>query len=394
VDRKSTDFPAGYAGKAAAIAAGLLLAFGACGSNSKKARTPTGSTGSVKTVGKNDGKPVMGNNVKTTEIGGNGSSGTGTTPPDGDAVTKPGSAGTSTAGGAAKPPPIQPPVREPTMAEVKGQLQRHLIAGKNALRQNQPNQAISQAKSALAVYSQSIDAVVLLAQAYYAKKLDDTAEVLLTDVLRDRAKRAKAEKNAGLYYTLGLIYKRTNRDKLAAKAFAKVVNELDSNHKGALLNLAVDHLKNKLWPEAQKLMERLVKKLGVKTAVTYNNLASAYRGRSAAASISKSARRRLLRNAEYYYKKALFVNKDYAPAIFNLGILYLDADPFPLGTNGNVTTLRRLEKAKTQFDDYMKLTGSKADRPRLLQKLARRRLKKEKKRLKKLKKKRKKRGSK
>ncbi|HEY0483160.1 MAG TPA: hypothetical protein VGD37_36815, partial [Kofleriaceae bacterium] len=55
-----------------------------------------------------------------------------------------------------------------------------------------------------------------------------------------------------------------------------------------------------------------------------------------------------VRRAEAAYKRALQAGSNYGPAYYNLGLLYLDNDPFP----GLPDTLLRLNTSKTYFDQY------------------------------------------
>ena len=70
-------------------------------------------------------------------------------------------------------------------------------------------------------------------------------------------------------------------------------------------------------------------------AVTLTALGSAYRGRSADYPPGAPERAQYIQQAEATYKRALSANPSYGPAYYDLGLLYLDADPFPSG-GGNL----------------------------------------------------------
>ena len=55
-----------------------------------------------------------------------------------------------------------------------------------------------------------------------------------------------------------------------------------------------------------------------------------------------------MRSAEAAYKRALQANADCGPAYYNLGLLYLDTDPFP----GLADNLQRLSASKAYFEQY------------------------------------------
>jgi hypothetical protein len=69
-------------------------------------------------------------------------------------------------------------------------------------------------------------------------------------------------------------------------------------------------------------------------------------------------RNELLRKAEEQYNKSKNINKNYAAAYYNLGLLYLDADPFPEGKSGEMDLIKRLQKAKNFFNEYRSMPGA------------------------------------
>ena len=82
-------------------------------------------------------------------------------------------------------------------------------------------------------------------------------------------------------------------------------------------------------------------------------LGSSYRGRSADYPQGASERDGFVRQAEGAYKRALQANNAYGPAYYNLGLLYLDTDPFP----GVTDNLIRLNAAKQFFEQYKNMPG-------------------------------------
>jgi hypothetical protein len=113
-------------------------------------------------------------------------------------------------------------------------------------------------------------------------------------------------------------------------------------------------LKNSQFAAAQATFEKLTKQLNRVDPVTLTSLGSALRGRSAEFPQNNPERNQFLINAQQAYERALQVSgNQYAPAMYNLGLLFLDADPFP----GISDPVVRLNKAKDQFDKYQKLPG-------------------------------------
>jgi tetratricopeptide (TPR) repeat protein len=261
------------------------------------------------------------------------------------------SAGSSTQPGAE--PAVQFPNLDPDPAQAKAQVDQQLAVARQALAQNPPDAdgALHAAKQALAIDASSVDAAAYVAFAYYHKKQYDTAELVLDELF----KRPTAKQNANVYYVYGLVYDHTNRPEQALLAYRKAV-ELNPSFASAWINLGVHQLRNKQYAEAQTTFERLTKEFGRNDAVTLTSLGSAYRGRSADYPVGSAERNQFILAAEAAYKRALGVNASYGPAYYNLGLLYLDADPFPSG-GGSLDTLQRLNAAKGYLDQYKNMPG-------------------------------------
>jgi tetratricopeptide (TPR) repeat protein len=247
-------------------------------------------------------------------------------------------------------PPVTPPNFDPDPAQAKTQVDSHLNIAKQALSQPTPDAdgALREAKAALAIDASSIDAAAMVAFAYYHKKLYDTAELVLDDVI----KREAAKQNAQIYYVYGLIYDHTNRPEIAVKAFEQAV-ALDPNHASALVDLGQHQLMNQRYGEAQGTFEKLTQQMNRKDAVTLTSLGSAYRGHAADFPAGNGQHDELVKSADAAYKRAIQVNSSYGPAYYNLGLLYLDNDPFP----GISDPLQRLNTAKGYFDNYKSMQG-------------------------------------
>ena len=84
------------------------------------------------------------------------------------------------------------------------------------------------------------------------------------------------------------------------------------------------------------------------------SLGSAYRGHAADYSAGDSNRDQLIQRAAAAYKKAVAANSSFGPAYYDLGLLYLDADPFP----GVSDTVARLNAAKGYFDQYKNMPNA------------------------------------
>lgn len=324
----------------------LAVALAACGGKGKNDKTTPGSGSGSGSDGQSmkDGTDPTNGGVAT-----NGGTGSGGTTPTGPGPTGP--TGPTGPGEV----PFTPPNFDPDPATVKTQVDQQIAAAKAALAQATPDAdgALRSAKAALALDASSVEAASYVAFAYYHKKLFDTAELVLDDMMNDKGDRGtKAKKSANVSYVYGLIYDKTNRPERAEFAFATAV-QLDPNHVSTLVNHGVYQLKNSKYADAQQTFEKLTKQFNRTDAVTLTSLGSAYRGRSADFPKGAPDRDGFVRNAEASYKRALQASSNYGPAYYNLGLLYLDTDPFP----GVSDPLARLNTSKGYFDQYKNMPG-------------------------------------
>jgi tetratricopeptide (TPR) repeat protein len=358
----------------AAIGRVIVLALcvagaGACGGKDKgKTTTPTGggagTGGGGDAAGMNDGDPT---NDGPGGPGGGGDgtgtgTGTGTPTADGMFTSDPGPDGVvgtaddvkGIGGDGGGGPPIVPPNLDISPEQARTQVEQHLRVARGMLGASTPDPdgAIREARAALAVDGTSIDAIVVIAHANYHKRLYDTAEVILDGLLE---KRSTSRNNEYLYYVYGLVYDKMNEPQKAFAAYKKAVS-LSPSFASALVNLGVHQLTNKQYRDAVETYEKLTGQLGKNDAATWNSLGSAYRGISGDFDPGAGGRNEWLAKAENAYKRAQTADKNYGPAYYNLGLLYLDADPFPT-PSGPMDTLARLNKAKTYFDEYKNMPG-------------------------------------
>jgi len=348
----------------ALLAFALLGGAAACKKDKGGSTTPSGggAKGGEQT-GVNDKEPE-GDPGPGGGTGGDGSgTGTGTgTGTGGEAGTDTGTGGDGGQGGDGgavatpeepAPPPIIPPNLDISPELARVQVTEHLGKARAMLsaKTPDPDGAIREAQAALAVDGTSIDAIVVIAHANYHKKLYDTAEVILDGLL---ANRKTSKTNSYLYFVYGLVYDKINEPQKAFAAYRKAV-ELEPRYASALINLGIHQLTNKQYGDAVSTFEK-VRSLGQQDAGVLNALGSAYRGISADFDPNSPSRAEWLSKAETAYKQALTVDRTYGPAYYNLGLLYLDASPFPT-PQGPMDELVRLGRAKTYFDEYRSMPG-------------------------------------
>lgn len=339
------------------IAAALSLALVACKKDDKSETTPKKtSSGTVTT----EDTKLMGDGTDVPDAKGTPDSKDGKGGKDGAEHAK-GEPDGKPDGADKKPdaPTIKAPDLDVGAAAQAQSVAKHLETARTALTGpgKDPDRALREARAALTADSTNIDAVVLMAHAYYAKRLYDTAEVMLDMVLKARK---KAKNHPGVYHVYGLIYDQTKRPELAMAAYQKAV-ERRPNFKSALINLGVHYLRNRSFNEAITTYEKLTNQLNVKTPTTWTNLGSAYRGHSGDYPPESSERTKYLHKAEASYKRALGLAKSYANAYYNLGLLYLDAQPFPMPDGAPMDKLKRLERSKTYFEEYRSMSGADLD---------------------------------
>jgi tetratricopeptide (TPR) repeat protein len=332
------------------LAAALALAVAACGgSDKKKETTPKPAGSSSEPSGMNDRDPDSPDGGD----GGGGGNGGGGSSDGGNGAGGGAGAGSGAAEEEKPPPPVIPPNFDPDPSEARGAIEQHLKVGRAALAAtpSDPETALREARLALVIDGANVDAAAMVAHAYVHKKQYDTAELVLDDLF----KRESAKRNARVLYVYGLVYEKTRRPSEAALAFRQAV-DLDPTFTSAQINLGVSQLRNKQYDEAAATFERLVNS-GKTDAITYTSLGSAYRGRSADYPVSSPDQTQWLLRAEEAYKRAVSANRNYGAAYYNLGLLYMDAEPFPDGAGGSMDTLVRLGRAKTYFDEYKNMPG-------------------------------------
>ncbi len=238
--------------------------------------------------------------------------------------------------------------------ETRAAIARHLEGARRALEQGQFERALAESRALLRRDSAHGEALAIMATALMQKGFDERART----VLEAATKRTQGPGSAKLWMLLGLAYERDDPDR-AHEAY-KRATEVRPDYAKAWTNLGALCLVRGKYAEASSALETALSlEPNSRTALT--DLGTAYRRRGLAA--KGPARAALLRRAESQYLTVVRQHPDYAPAHFNLGVLYLDADPFP-----DLDTLTRLETAVRHFKRFEKLgwkdkplTGSAAE---------------------------------
>jgi tetratricopeptide (TPR) repeat protein len=196
----------------------------------------------------------------------------------------------------------------------------HIAQARRALERGDPDRAIAAARAALREDNDAIEAISLLAAGYMKKRFYDRARSILEVATR----RAPGALSAELWMQLGLVHEHSDLGR--AQAAYKRSTELKPNYARAWTNLGAVHIERGEYAEAASALETALS-LDASSQAALTNLGTAYRRR--AASATGAARDQLLRKAESHYLAVIRQDADHAPAHLDLGLLYLDAEPFP-----------------------------------------------------------------
>jgi tetratricopeptide (TPR) repeat protein len=247
-----------------------------------------------------------------------------------------------------KKEPPKPPGQDLPPEERDRIIKSRLTLGNEAARKFDSDGMIREAMGILDVEETNSDAMILLAHGYYLKGNLDKAEAVLNEALKQEAARSKGK----LWMLFGLIYDRTQREDAALAAYVKAT-DANPQYAAAWTNRGVIMQKRKVFAGAGGSVACFEKALELtgrnRSAKLHAHLGSAYRGLS---TDQPNQREELLRKAEQELKAAITVNANYAPAYFNLGLLYFDADPYP-----GLDKLARLSMAMRYLKEYQRVLG-------------------------------------
>jgi tetratricopeptide (TPR) repeat protein len=317
----------------------VLILLAACGGSAKTKTAPT-----VPSARK--AAPGAGGVVYQDTKGG--FSGNGTPAPDEDVMPLESSEPKAAAAAEEVVPPGPPRPQQADLPPEKRDalVKDNLRKGVQALRAKDADGTIRSARAALDLDEQNVEAMIMLAHGYFMKGYDDKVEAVLTLAQKQQA----GDKHPVLWMLFGLTYDRTNREDQALSAYERAT-QLKPDYLAALNNRAAIYLKRHRYADAIPVFEQIVQ-IEDKSPRAHMNLASAYRGRSADFPDRKDQREQLLRQAEKEYKVAMQQDASFAPATFDLGLLYLDADPFP-----GLETLARYQQAQKYLSQYKQVAG-------------------------------------
>jgi Tfp pilus assembly protein PilF len=240
---------------------------------------------------------------------------------------------------------------QPTASSYVQQAQSELTSGANDV-------AIETAKQALQIDDRDADAMAVIGVAEFNEGNVDLARYALDQALAIDPQNADANNTYGMIdQTRDDLPSDTERIAAAIQHF-QAATQSKPDYAAAWNNLGAMYLEQKQWQQAEQALEHAVK-LRPNWSVAQMNLGSAYRG-DALTTTDSGQHDQLLQQSEQSFMQAGTLDPSNADVHFNLGILYLDADPFP-----GLDKLTRLQKAIDELTRYQQILGPRltADDP-------------------------------
>ncbi|MCB9717473.1 MAG: tetratricopeptide repeat protein [Myxococcales bacterium] len=204
------------------------------------------------------------------------------------------------------------------------------------LAKGQMQEAVQTARQALKVHEQNVDAMLVIAQVYYKQGKFELVHAVTSSALQIDAKIRTPEETSRAYNLQGFAMMAMGDEIAATQSFKKAA-EVDENNAVAWNNLGTRYLDAGDTATAMSCFEYALQ-LDARFPEAHLNHGAALRAN------------RQWEPAEAEMRKALELRPNYAEAYFDLGVLYLDADPFP-----NLDTTQRLNKAIQNLGKYREL---------------------------------------
>ena len=197
-------------------------------------------------------------------------------------------------------------------------------------------EAIQSAREALKIHEQNVDAMLVIAEAYYQQKKYELVNVVTSSALQVDAKIRTPEESSRAYNLQGFALLGLGEGIKATQAFKKAA-EVDDKNASAWNNLGTRYLEAGDVATATGCFQYALE-LDPRFPQAQLNYGAALRAQGK------------WEEAEAALRKALELRANWAEAYFNLGVLYLDADPYP-----NLDTKTRLNKAIQSLSKYREL---------------------------------------
>ena len=245
---------------------------------------------------------------------------------------------------AADPKAALPTIRDRDPEEEKRKMatsRQQSAKAREALEKGNLDQAITLARAALRVHEQNVDAMLIIAEAYYKQSKYEIVQAVVSSGLAVDAKIRTPAETSQLYNLQGFAFLKMEKESSATQSFKKAA-ESDDKNAAAWNNLGTRYLEAGDIATAASCFSYAVE-LDKGFYKAHLNLGAAQRAQGK------------LTDAEKSMLAALKMRPSYPEAYFDLGILYLDADPFP-----NLDTTARLNKSIQYLEKYKSVSNARA----------------------------------
>lgn len=237
------------------------------------------------------------------------------------------------------PNPTTPQDRDPKAEEAKMKRSRQKSGkARQLLRSGQDDKAIAEARNALRDHEQNVEAMLVIAEAFYRQGKHELVQSVTGSILKVDPKVLDPREKSQAYNLMGFAYLQAGSRYEAFKAF-KNAAETDDQNASAWNNLGVQYMWRADTATAESCFEYAVS-LDPKFAEAQLNWGAALRSNNK------------LPEAESAYRAASKLRPDWAEVHFNLGVLYLDADKLP-----NHDEIAKLDAAIKEFETYKSLVA-------------------------------------
>ena len=207
--------------------------------------------------------------------------------------------------------------------------QKHLEAGRLV-------EAIDHSRQALRIHEQNVEAMLVMAEAYFRQKKFELVQAVTSSALAVDEKVRTPQESSRAHNLKGFAYTAMGQDNLATQAFRKAA-EADDKNAAAWNNLGTRYMQAGDIATAKQCFAYALE-LDPRFAKAHLNFGAALRAEGK------------WQDAEKSFDTALKLRPNYPEAYFDLGVLYLDADPYP-----GLETIGRLEKAIAFLTKYREL---------------------------------------
>lgn len=238
-----------------------------------------------------------------------------------------------------KPKIVHPQDRDPDKEKAKmARSRKHSAEAKKLLRSNQGDKAIEKARAALREHEQNVEAMLVIAEAFYKQGKHELVQSVTGSILKVDDKVLSPEEKSQAYNLMGFAYLQAGRRSDAFTAF-KNAAETDEHNASAWNNLGVQYM----WrgdPQTAESCFAYAVSLDPKFADAHLNHGAALRANGK------------LGEAEQALQSAAKLRPDWAEVHFNLGVLYLDATSIP-----KLDEIAKLDAAIKEFESYKQLVA-------------------------------------